>query len=211
LKKVTLSVLAVAILGLWMRALFKLPSLPEGHEPTSVEDWRRIASDGPRLGPAAPSITIVVFMDYSCPACFNLASDLRLLRENFPDDLAVVFRHRPRPTLTSLASAYAVQCAQEWGRFEEMHTVLTVPPDSLGPIVWSKLAGRVGIADSVRFLSCIEDQGTRERVERDLLVGDELSVVQTPTILVNHKLFTGSPGLRYLSVCVRRAAFGIPC
>lgn len=74
-------------------------------------------------GPLDAPVKLVVFSDFDCPFCKAwLTRNLRAtLREEFGDQLAVVFRHYPVRGEDSWVVAEAAQCAGEQGQFWAFH------------------------------------------------------------------------------------------
>jgi len=86
--------------------------------PISDADWVR--------GPAAASITLLVYSDYQCATCADLDAVITRLQQLHPEDIRYVFRSFPLLTLydkTSLATQ-AVASAAAQGQYWRMHDLL---------------------------------------------------------------------------------------
>ena len=86
--------------------------------PISDADWVR--------GPAAASITLLVYSDYQCATCADLDAVITRLQQLHPEDIRYVFRSFPLLTLydkTSLATQ-AVASAATQGQYWRMHDLL---------------------------------------------------------------------------------------
>lgn len=198
----TLTAVAMAAVGI--HKLYRVPSLPEERQPRTVLDWRRYTTQGARLGPANPRVTVVEFADFQCPFCRQAAVTLRELRRSYPRDVAIVYRHFPLDDV-SLAAARAAECGNRAGFFEEIHDRFFAQPDSLGVKAWTRFAWESGIQDTLQFSRCLEDRSVISVVARDVQAASQLDIRGTPTLLVNDQLFTGSPGLKYLKRVVKQA------
>jgi len=152
--------------------------------PRSIADWQKYAAAGDRMGPLTAPVTIVEFADFQCPFCRRAAPTLRALRQQYPTDLAVVYRHLPGHQF-SFAAAVAAECAGRFASFERFHDALYAQFDSIGKKPWARFAREVGIRDTSRFTSCLEDATVAERVARDTLAASTLAVTGTPTFLIN--------------------------
>ena len=153
-----------------------------------VSEWREFARDGNWMGPKDASVVIIEFGDYECSACRAVAPHIEAVRSRFPEDVALVYRHWP---LSYHALAYpaarAAECAARQGKFEEFHTWL------YRDIEWmanprgrfASIATEIGIPDSVRFETCVDDLAPVAEIERDVEAVKELGGTGTPTILVN--------------------------
>jgi protein-disulfide isomerase len=171
-----------------------------------VRDWRRYVSSGQSMGPESAAVTVVEFADFQCPFCRLARDTLRALRLQFPKDVRILYRHYPLQGLHSHAfeAALAAECAAAQGRFEELHDVMYQVQESLGIVGWTDLARRARISDPVAFTRCVHSNTFVGRVVRDIIAGDSLGVVGTPTMLVNDVRFTGVPRLAFLDSLVRR-------
>ncbi len=206
---VVLAVCAVALtLGNVRRAFF--PSAAMLTEPSdSLPTWREIAAAGDRVGPSQAPVTLVVFSDYQCPSCRQLFLRVEAISKNYPEDVAVVWRHLPLGDHAfAMPAARASVCAAEQGRFETMHGLLFRLRDSLGMVTWSSLARRAGVKDTSTFGSCLERASTQARIDTDLVAARAIHAVVTPTVLVNEFEYNGTPPdlARIVRFARRRAA-----
>jgi protein-disulfide isomerase len=87
-----------------------------------------------------------------------------------------------------------------------MHELMFTKQDSLGTRKWSDFASEAGVANVAHFLHCLASPTTSSRVARDTLLGNEIGVRGTPTILVNDVMIGGYPGLPALQRYVTAAA-----
>ena len=74
-------------------------------------------------GPVAAPATLIVYSDFDCPLCAQLAGLLAQLQDRHRQDLRLVFRHFPQLTLHDKASlaAQVAELAGEQGAFWPMH------------------------------------------------------------------------------------------
>ncbi|MCA9762635.1 MAG: thioredoxin domain-containing protein [Gemmatimonadetes bacterium] len=160
-----------------------------------VDNWEEVAAAGRRIGRADADITVVEFGDFQCPVCasFNRAV-LAALRSDYPDQVAIVFRHWPLSIHEhAYGAAQAAECAAEQGRFEAMHDMLYAYQDSLGLVSPEVLADRAGVADLAEFSRCIADGRGTDRIEADIQAAADLGATGTPTILLNGLYISGAP------------------
>ena len=76
-----------------------------------------VAPRDARLGPDAATAQLVVFSSFQCSGCRAFVSELYRLHQQFPDDVAIVFKHYPlgtacNPKLTS--DQQPQSCAAAW-------------------------------------------------------------------------------------------------
>ena len=93
-----------------------------------LDDWPALASIGNRVGPADARIELIIFSDYRCPYCRRLEGPLNWVRQAFPEDVAVVYRHLPLLGETSYFASRIAECGAEQDRFEAVHGILHPEP-----------------------------------------------------------------------------------
>lgn len=202
---VVLTLCAVIVTGLVVRREFFAPP-PGQPRATTVEDWREYARDGHRMGPADAPVTVVVFSDFQCRFCAVLMASLRDLRNAYPDEVAVVYRHFPLSNHEhAAAAARASECAGAQGRFEPFHDALFASQDSIGAISWDRFASEAGVKDLAAFRACTMNSAPSPALARDSAAGGRLRVSGTPTLLINDQRFQGALPPPILDEHVRRA------
>lgn len=158
------------------------------------------------MGPPAAPVTVVVFSDFQCPFCAVLMKRLRTLRDRYPREIAVVYRHFPLPVHSyAVAAVRASECAAAQGRFEQFHDALFAAQDSIGVVPWDGFATTAGITDLPAFQACNARTDPIPALARDTLAGKRLDVTATPTFLVNQTRLQGAAPLDTLEAYVRRA------
>jgi protein-disulfide isomerase len=65
--------------------------------------------------------------------------------------------------------------------------------EQLGSISWSTLADYAGISDTLAFAACMKSDEANAVLERHLRAAKILGVVGTPTIVVGHDVYVGTP------------------
>ena len=196
---------ALVVTGLVVRReLFSTPIPPAA--PMRVEAWREYARSGNRMGSAEAAVTLVMFSDFQCRFCAVAAGRIRALRREYPNDVAVIYRHFPLRTHPhAVAAARASECAGAQGQFEAYHDALFLKQDSIGAMPWVRYATEAGVADLRRFERCVNATSPVAALERDTLAGARLEVRGTPTILINETRIVGTPPLDTLRSYVERA------
>ena len=106
-----------------------------------------------------------------------------------------VYRHVAFLGPESVRAAEASECAGEQGRFWEYHDTLfdNWEGENVGAFSDTKLVrfARFSGVDTQSFISCLESERYRRRVQDDTRAARELGVRSTPTIFVNGRRVDG--------------------
>jgi protein-disulfide isomerase len=154
----------------------------------------------PVLGPADAPVTVVSFSDYECPYCRQFSHTLDQLRERFPKEVRVIYRHFPGHK-DSDHLAQAALCAADQGQFETYQRELFAATESVDA---EALAQKLNL-DVNRFSDCLASRAHAARVSADRAEGDRLQIAGTPTVFVNGVRLRGAQPLERLSAAVQAA------
>jgi protein-disulfide isomerase len=173
---------------------------------STLDDWNRLAT-GAVVGEQAASVKLVVFSDFQCPFCKVFADSARAVLSRYPNDVQMIFRHRPIPELHPRATLLAqlAVCANQVGRFREMHDQLFSKQDSLNSLSWQFLAESIGVSDTASIGKCMRSDATLKLLEEDRKAADDIGLSGTPVVLVNETMIRGVPPGRMLDSLVRHA------
>lgn len=170
--------------------------------------WDDLVSASSHLGPPpAPGRTVIVeFLDYDCPACQTVAADV--LEATRHQDLTVVIRHVPSARKGSVATeaALAAICAERYDRFPRAHSALISDQAWLSTPDWIRFGLELGVGDSLSFVHCMGEDGTKRRLAQDMALAESLEIRGTPTFVSIESLHRGAPGLRQALASASRAA-----
>ena len=159
----------------------------------------------PRVGPAAASVTIVVFTDYQCTIC--KATDPALERLLATDrDVRVIFKDWPVFGPVSRSAARAALAADQQGRYLAFHRGLMSARGRLDAQQIRALALAAGV-DWPRLLAA-EAQGSARldaQLARHAMQAWSLGAEGTPAYLVGPYLLMGGLNERRLAHAVREA------
>lgn len=150
------------------------------------------ADHAPSAGPEDAPVTIVEFSDFQCPFCARLAATLHEVKDARPETVRVVFRQFPLGHHEHAdAAARATLCADEQGRFWELHDAFFANQRALDEEGRIDLAQDVGI-DTDILRACMEDAATAAMVAADIEAGRALGVTGTPAFFVNGRKYVGA-------------------
>lgn len=183
----------------------------DGKEITGGKAWDLSASpfsdtvkllptDGPSFGPKDAKITLVIFSDFQCPYCRVLAQTVRQdLPKHDPNNVRVIFADFPLQSLHPWAHdmAEAAHCVAN-GNDETFWTLHDWIFDHQQEITKENLRDKILAyskehnVDTGRVTACMDSHATASIVDRDLKIGGQLGINQTPVIFVNGRMLGGA-------------------
>jgi protein-disulfide isomerase len=165
------------------------PQLPTRSAVEAIADRSlKVSVDrAPKLGKSGAKVALIEFADFECPFCRKHASTvLPLLKEKFIETGVAAYYYVHLPLTIhrhATDAAKAAECANDQGRFWEMHDLLfkISEPTSLVPEEIRKLAASLQI-DLKTFDACL---GTvAERIESDVVQANQLGIRATPAFIL---------------------------
>jgi protein-disulfide isomerase len=162
--------------------------------------WDTLATKGHWMGASGAPVKILEFSDFQCPSCAEAQHALRAVRQEYPHQVAVIYRHLPLEGNHPEArpAAVASECAAAQGRFEPFHDLLFSSQNEIGRTPWEEFARRANVASIDAFRTCLKSGRFEGRVDEDARAARALRLIGTPTIIVNGKMLVGSPSAEYL-------------
>jgi cyclophilin family peptidyl-prolyl cis-trans isomerase/protein-disulfide isomerase len=105
--------------------LLPTPDFTPGPTPGGPSLFAAVTDADWQSGPPSAPATIIEYSDFQCEACAPLAPMLTQLREEYPDDYRLVFRHYPLPQHDkAVLAAVAAEAAGRQDQFWAMHDLL---------------------------------------------------------------------------------------
>lgn len=151
-------------------------------------------------------LKIVVFSDFQCEYCKELAARLDTLALQFPSEVAVIYRHFPLPAHSAaLEAAVASECAGEQDQFKQYHDQLYASQSALGSKSWTEIATSAELRDVELFETCLSNGAATARVAKDTKSAQALGLRSTPSLLIGDHLITGAPPTKHLIAMVHEA------
>jgi len=167
--------------------------------PELTTDTRALVemAKGVTIGESTAPVKLIVFSDYQCPWCGQFSSQVKpLLVENQvkAGKLQLVMYDFPLGGghKYSFVAARAARCAGDQGKFWEYHDLLFGQQSrwSTKPSVpikqFEEYAAQLGL-DTQAFGQCLNSDRHADVVSANRLLGEQLGVNGTPTVIINNK------------------------
>lgn len=146
----------------------------------------------PVVGPENARVTIVEFSDFQCPYCAAAVAQARVILQNYPKDVRLVFKQFPLDDHSqAFLAAEAAVAAHAQGKFWQMHDKLydnfrTISPKNI--LIWAQEIG----LDMKRFTQEVDAGKYKAEVEGEVKQGEEAGVQGTPTFFFNGRRYSGA-------------------
>lgn len=185
-----------------------------------LDTLQHLPTDGPSFGPPEAKVTIVVFSDFECPYCRELAKTIRdNIPQKFPNDVRVIFQDFPIDSIHpwARAAAEASHCIADqeipafWAFhdwiFEHQQEVNQANPRDQEvnraslrdqEVKQANLRDQVldfaknHALDRAKLAGCIDSHTDARVVDQSLRAGQALQIEQTPTLFVNGRTVGGA-------------------
>lgn len=164
--------------------------------------FKVVTRDAPSIGNPDAPITVVEFSDFECPFCQLHQATLTKLRETYGDRLRLVYKHYPlagHPAARKAAEAS--MCANDQGRFWEMHDGMFAQMNKLAVDDLKELAESLGL-DTETFNECLDSGRWAAWVEQDLAQGKEVGVTGTPALFINGIVVSGAASYETIAAVI---------
>lgn len=176
-----------------------------------VDTIQHLPTNGPSFGPANAKVTIVVFSDFECPYCRELAKTLRdNIPQKYPNDVRVVFEDFPIDSIHKWARS-AAEAAHCIGRekpeafwafhdwiFEHQQEV-----DSANLQDKVTAFAKQQNLDPTKISACLASNATAGEVDAGQKAGQELQISRTPTLFINGRMVPGAVPWEQLDTVIK--------
>jgi protein-disulfide isomerase len=169
---------------------------PQGQQPSQPEIIEVSADDDAVLGDENAPITIIEFSDYECPFCARFyLNTLPRLKSEYIDTgkVKLIYRDFPLSSIHPNAqkAAEAAECAEEQGKYYEMHDKIFENQQAITTTDLKKYANEIGL-DTNTFNVCLDSGEMAGEVQKDFQDGQLAGVRGTPTFFINGKPLVGA-------------------
>jgi protein-disulfide isomerase/uncharacterized membrane protein len=146
-------------------------------------------------------ITIFEFSDFQCPFCKRLSANLKEAQAKNPN-FKYVFKNYPLSAQCNdrmkanmhpdaCLAAKAGICAQNFGKFWELHDIMFENQHDLGENDLLGYAENLGLNRDA-FEQCLSAPQTEQTLKADLALATKYQVQGTPIFIINHWAFVGA-------------------
>ena len=168
------------------------------------------------LGSATAPVEIMEFADFECPACGSFATLTEPdVRKRLVETGQARFRFMDFPLnihKNTWDASFAAACANEQGKFWEMHDQIFATQDQWNGLVtnrpkaiFSRLAKQLQLNEA-QWDDCYDSQKYKLNIEANRREGERRLVGSTPTFLIGDKLLPGAIGYDQVKAYVDSAA-----
>lgn len=193
--KLILAGIAISI-ALSLFTLISVRNLPQ-----STKTITPIAEVGnaPTRGRGDAPITIIEFSDFECPFCLKFQKEtLPKIEEKYGDKVRFAYKHFPLTDVHphAMDAALASSCAYFLGGNEAFFSYYDVLFARINE--WKNNAPKVASLspefnfDEKQFSACMQSDGVKRWVNKDIEDGKKLGVERMPTFFINGKKVTGA-------------------
>jgi protein-disulfide isomerase len=155
------------------------------------------ADDDAFHGPDDAPIVMVEFSDFQCPYCARFYREtLPQILEKYPNEVKFVYRDFVIFGEDSARAAMATECAEEQGKFWEMHDAIfdsraAEAPPSLSQETLVSYAANLEL-DTDAFVECLASERYSDEVVNDYQAAVNYGFGGTPGFLINGRHVSGA-------------------
>ncbi len=179
--------------------------VPFVSDPLALGPHKRLAIDlgtAPTRGPSTAPVTIVLWANFACMQCAEVAAALGRLEAAHPGMLRVVWKHFPSPYRAAMGETAAEYAAAAYaqGRFWPLYDLAMAAHLTPARVTRSEL-DRLGAAvkiDGARLKLEIDSGRARATVEHDTEEARRLGVPTAGSVAVNGIPVAGAPSYEVL-------------
>ena len=180
------------------------------NESPFANSLKYLTDEGPSFGVPDARVIIVVFSDFECPYCRELAKNLRTnIPQKYAKDARVVVKNFPieniHPWSRAAAEAGACMADQSTGAFWAYHDWMFDHQSQVDGQFKDKKVDFAGYlkdtaaalaqqqqVDAAKVRSCIDTHAAAAQVNKDIEEGKKLDVTVTPTFYINGRPLPGA-------------------
>ena len=161
------------------------PARDAAPAPPSVKGIKFDIGDNPVKGDSTASLMLVEFSDYQCPFCSRYARETYpLILKQYVETGLIRYVMIDQPLSMhpqAEKAAEASHCAEEQGKFWEIHELMMRMQDNLDDLAFYARSLKL---DTNRFQDCLDDGKYEAAVLRDMELADQLGISGVPGFVI---------------------------
>ena len=163
---------------------------PRGPDPSKTYAFP--VGDAPTKGPADAWVTIVEVSDFQCPYCNRVNATLKEIQDKYGNDVRFAFKHNALPFhKRAKPAAKASMCANEQGKFWEMHDAMFAAQRELEDNHLESYAQKVGL-NMAKWKECYTSNKYDAIIDGDQRLANQLGARGTPAFFINGRFLSGA-------------------
>ena len=190
------------------------PPVPDAQTLALIHsETRRDPADGQAKGKADAPVVMVVYSDFACPYCTQLAQNVEPELADLVDQgtLRIEWRDLAQISPTSPLAAQAGRAAAKQGRFWEFHDAVYAAADPQGHPAYTEdslvdFAKKAGVADIEQFRTDMTSAETVAAVTEATNHAHSIGITGTPFMIVGETYIGGYQGADYMRAVVNSQA-----
>ena len=160
----------------------------------------------PSMGPDDAPVKLVLFSDFQCPYCRDFSVTLSEIVSDYNNKVQLVFRQLPLVNIHPDAqfAAEASLCAQEQGRFWEMHDILF---ENQRELTEENILGKMLLLDDFdlrKYRECFASGRHKSEILEDLRAAAAAGADSTPTLYINGIYLSGGQPYRAVAAIINK-------
>jgi protein-disulfide isomerase len=165
---------------------------PRGNRPDPNRKYTVSTAGSPSSLPGKGKIEIVEFSDFQCPFCKRVNPTINRIKDEYGEDVRIVFKHMPLSIHPQAKGAHAAsEAAHKQGKFWEMHDLIFKNQRQLNDDAYLSYAKLIGL-DVAQFQKDVKSAAVLSRVEADIAEAGKLGVTGTPAFFINGRFLSGA-------------------
>ncbi len=211
--------LGVVVFAMALPLLASIPGFSPNRPSPDVEAHRELVrdvvlsmdrtdliGDSPTRGDPDARLVLFKFSDFQCGGCRSVAGNMSAFMDEHEDGLLYVYKHLPLTQIhpQAMPAARAAWAAQQQGQFWAYHDALFDQQNQLGNELYEQIAQELGL-DMEQFNRDRIDARSRQAVDQDVRLTQELELRSTPTFVLNDVLVPGSAPMEFFERIVQEA------
>jgi len=165
-------------------------------QPDPAAIYRVPVGDSPSKGPDDALVTIVEFSEFQCPFCSRVLPTLNQIRERWPNDVRVVFKHNPLPFHQNAmpAAQAAMEVQEQLGdeAFFRYHDTLFQNQRELTRENLEQWAQALPGINMQQFRAALDNNEHQEAIQADQNLARSLGASGTPAFFINGRNLRGA-------------------